>query len=99
MTAISTSYALIRPTVGDVLVAVHRAHGPNAATVWAKMLKLSGLAGHETDDNALHRLLEAMAGLDPVSRICARSMRVRLSTYERLAAANSPFADTTGSPA
>ena len=80
-------YRLIRPTVADVLVAVYRAHGPNAASVWTQLLVAAGLAGHETDDRALNRLLDAMTTQDPVSAISARSLRIRLKTFDNLAVA------------
>jgi hypothetical protein len=95
MADIAPGYGLTRPTVADVLVAVHRAHGPGATTVWTTMLARAGLAGHETDDDALRRLLDALAGLDPVSRISARSLRIRLNTYDNLTAGNRYVAGTT----
>ncbi len=99
MAGVTPNYHLIRPTVADVLVAVHRTHGRNAAAVWATMLSLSGLAGHETDDDAFHRLLDAMAQIDPVSQISARSLRLRLRTYDTFVALQSPpLAETVGSP-
>ena len=81
-----TLYGLARPTIADALVMVHRAHGPNAATVWQQLLAAAGLAGHETDDTALQKMIEAMARLDPVTQISARSLRIRLTTYQHLAA-------------
>jgi hypothetical protein len=81
-----TRYGLVRPAMGDALVAVSRAHGPNAVTVWGQLLAAAGLAGHESDDNALHRMIEAMAAADPVLQVCARSLRIRLTAYTQLAA-------------
>ena len=81
-------YGLIRPTMADALVAVHRAHGPNAVAVWAQLLRQTQLAGHETDDPAFLRMLGAMAEADPLTRIAARSLQVRLRTFNSLAPAD-----------
>jgi hypothetical protein len=90
-------YGLIRPTVADALVAVHRVHGPAAAAVWQRLLTVAGLRGDETDDRALRRLIEAMTCLDPLCRVCARSLTVRLTSYDALAATVRPV--TAGSVA
>lgn len=87
-------YGLRRPVVSDALVAVHRAHGARAAAVWAQLLIAAGLAGHEADTAALQRLIGAMAGLDPVTRLVGHSLRIRLSTYLHLAAAQDHLAAT-----
>ena len=79
-------FGLTRPTVADVLVAVGRTHGRDAAAVWTQLLDTAGLVGHESDDRALHRLLDAMAERDPLSRVTACSLRIRLSSYTSLAA-------------
>jgi hypothetical protein len=70
--------------MGDALVAVHRAHGDKAAEVWKQLLAAAGLAGHETSDAALDRLLTAMSALDPLSKVIARGLRVRIDTYVHL---------------
>ena len=85
-------YGMIRPAMGDALVAVHRAHGANAAKVWGELLTAAGLAGHETSDDALDRMLKAMAGHDPVSRVMARGLRVRIDTFIHLTAARQNLA-------
>jgi hypothetical protein len=79
-------YGLIRPGMGDALVAVHRANGAKAAQVWAQLLAAAGLAGHETDDAALHRMIGAMAAADPLTRISARALKVRLNTHAHVSA-------------
>jgi hypothetical protein len=89
------SYHLRRPVVSDALVAVHRAHGPRAAAVWAELLTAAGMAGHEADTSALERLIAAMAGLDPVTRLVGHSLRIRLSTYQHLSAAHEHLAAAT----
>jgi hypothetical protein len=83
-------YALVRPAMSDALVAVHRAYGPNAGTVWAQLLTAAGLDGDESDDTALHRMLEAMTSSDPVLGIIARSLRIRLDVYTLLASRTAP---------
>lgn len=88
------SYGLIRPAMGDALVAVHRAHGRNAAKVWGQLLAAAGLAGHETSDAALDRLIDAMIRLDPLSRVVGRGLKVRIDTYANLATAQQNLAAT-----
>ena len=89
-------FGLTRPTVADVRVAVGRTHGRDTTLVWAQLLAAAGLTGHETDETALNRLLDAMTERDPLSRVTARSMRVRLSSYGSLAATHRQLA-TAGS--
>ena len=90
-----STYGLIRPGMGDALVAVHRAHGPNAAHIWAQLLTAADLVGDETDDTALYRMIDAMtADPDPLLRVSARSLRVRLSSYTLLAAQQGQTAHT-----
>jgi hypothetical protein len=74
--------------MGDALVAVHRAHGANAARVWKQLLRAARLAGDETDDGALLRMIDAMAAADPILGISARSLRIRLRSYTNLSAAH-----------
>ncbi|MDR6324503.1 hypothetical protein [Actinoplanes couchii] len=75
---------LARPTVADALVMVHRTHGSKAAAVWQRLLADTGLAGHETDDDSLRLLLTAMADHDPVSKIRARALLARLSSFNHI---------------
>lgn len=88
-------YGLIRPGMGDALVAIYRSHGDNAAAVWARLLTAANLRGDEISDAALHQMLVAMEGLDPITRLAARSLRVRVVTYAHLAAAQRNLAVTT----
>ena len=87
-------FGLTRPTVADVLVAIGRTHRSDAAIVWAQLLTTAGLAGHETDDTALNRLLDAMIERDPLSRVAARGLRIRMSSYNSLAAVHQQLAAT-----
>ena len=85
-------YGLCRPTVADVLVAVGRMHKKDAAAVWAQLLTTAGMSGDETDEAALDRLLDAMSERDPLSRVAARGVRVRMSSYDSLAAVHRQLA-------
>lgn len=78
-------YGLTRPTMGDALIAVRRAHGVRAGDVWSTVLADAGLMGDETDDDALRRILHAMQSLDPVTAVIVRSLRVRIAAYAHLA--------------
>jgi hypothetical protein len=97
MTDALPGYGLARPTVADALTSVRRAFGPRAGDVWNTALTAAGLAGDETDDAALERLLTAMPPVDPVCAVIARGLRVRIATYARLAAAPARTSDVPAS--
>ncbi|GIF02515.1 hypothetical protein [Actinoplanes siamensis] len=81
-------YGLHRPTMADAREAMHRVHGHTGRSAWERLLQSAGMSGTETGDDALHRLLTAMAGLDPVSQLCAQALRIRLSSHTHLSAAH-----------
>jgi hypothetical protein len=89
------AYGLLRPTMADARDAMHRVHGHTGRSSWARLLAAAQLTGDETDEPSLMRLLEAMSGLDPVSRLCAQALRIRLTSFTHLAAAQ----NITRSPA
>jgi hypothetical protein len=82
------SYGLRRPTMADANQAMHRVHSYTGRSHWARLLAASGLTGNETDEPALLRLLEAMSRLDPVSRMCAQALGIRLAAHTHLSAAH-----------
>jgi hypothetical protein len=82
------AYGLVRPTMTDAREAMHRVHGHTGRSAWARLLTAAQLTGDETDEPALTRLLEAMAHLDPVSKLCAQALRIRLASHTHLAAAH-----------
>ncbi|GAA4609714.1 hypothetical protein BJY16_007467 [Actinoplanes octamycinicus] len=84
----TSPYGLRRPTMADAREAMHRVHGHTGRSAWARLLQTAGLSGTETSDDDLHRLLTAMTGLDPVSRLCAQALRIRLSSHTHLSAAH-----------
>ncbi|MGX6600858.1 hypothetical protein ACWKSP_01780 [Micromonosporaceae bacterium Da 78-11] len=84
----STPYGLQRPTMQDAYDTVHRVHGDTGPQTWAKLLFTTGLSGRETDDAAFERLLRALEESDPVSRMCAQAVRIRLNSHTFLAAAH-----------
>ena len=83
-----TPYGLHRPTMTDARDAMHRVHGPEGPAAWSRLLHGAGLAGNEPGEDALLRLVDAMASFDSVSRLCAQALRIRLSTFTHLAAAH-----------
>lgn len=84
----SGSYGLHRPTMSDAHEAMHRVHGHTGRSSWQRLLQAAGVADTETGDDALQRLLTAMAGLDPVSRLCAQALNIRLASHTYLSAAH-----------
>lgn len=80
-----TPYGLSRPTMGDARAAVHRVHGSLGPRMWSRTLIVTELGGHETDDDSLERLLVTLDGADPVSRLCAQALRIRLRSHTHLA--------------
>jgi hypothetical protein len=81
------AYGLSRPTMTDACDAMHRVHGHTGRSHWARLLAAAQLTGTETDEPALLHLIEAMTHLDPVSRLCAQALRIRLTSHTHLAAA------------
>lgn len=79
-------YGLRPPTTADARDAVHRVHGADAPRVWAAMLSTAGVTGAEP--TAFERVLAVMEGADPVTRLCAQALRIRLTSYSCLAAAH-----------
>ena len=84
----TSPYGLHRPSMSDAYEAMHRVHGPAGNSAWERLLQAAGMSGTETSDEALQRLLTAMAGLDPVSQLCAQALTIRLSSHTRLSAAH-----------
>jgi hypothetical protein len=82
------AYGLSRPTMTDARDAMHRVHGHTGRSAWIRLLAAAKLTGAETDEPAVLRLSEAMTHLDPVSRLCAQALRIRLTSHTHLAAAH-----------
>lgn len=80
-----TPYGLRRPTMDDARAAVYRVHGDLGARMWSRALTATELGGHETDDDSLERLLVALDAADPVSRLAAQALRIRLRSHTYLA--------------
>jgi hypothetical protein len=80
-------YALDRPGLVDLKQNLYRVLGPHGQAIWDRTLVATRLSGTETDLASLDLVLTALGtGEDPVAAVVARSMRVRLETYRRLAA-------------
>jgi hypothetical protein len=80
-----TPYGLHRPTMDDARAAVLRVYGGGGPRMWARTLTVTELGGRETDDDSLERVLLALDGADPVSRLCAQALRIRLRSHTYLA--------------
>lgn len=81
-------YGLSRPSMLDAREAMHRVHGPAGPAAWDRLLTAAGLRAAHQDEADLPRLLEAMARLDPVSKLCAQALTIRLTSHTHLSAAH-----------
>ncbi|HWS33064.1 MAG TPA: hypothetical protein VN408_10010 [Actinoplanes sp.] len=73
-------YGLTRPTVDDARDTVHRVHGADGAQIWQQLAKSAG--------GSLDDLLTVMEAADPTTRLCAVALRIRMTSYDCLAAAH-----------
>ena len=81
-------YRLARPTLPEARAALHGLYGPHTADIWQNLLFSAGLTGAETTPGSLDRLLAVMQTADPITRLCARGLQVRVAAYEQLARAH-----------
>jgi hypothetical protein len=79
-------HRLSRPTLDDARTAVQSLYGPHTDDVWQTLLFAAGLTGKETTPAALDRLLAVMHAAEPLVRLCARGLQIRVSAYQSLAA-------------
>jgi hypothetical protein len=79
-----TPYGLTRPTMDDARTAVHRVHGADGPQAWTWLLRSAGLDGAGPSDDGLDRLLAAMHDADPVSRLCAHALSIRVTSHTQL---------------
>lgn len=77
-------YHLDRPDIAEAREAVHRLYGSDAPQLWSTLLSRAGLTGRETDPGSLDRLLTVMTDTDPVTALCARSLKIRADTHTHL---------------
>ena len=84
----TSPYGLHRPTMSDAREAMHRVHGHTGRSAWERLLQVAGVSDTDTSAEALQRLQTAMAGLHPVSRLCAQALSSRLSSHTHLSAAH-----------
>jgi hypothetical protein len=92
----AAAWGLACPTLTDARDAVHRVHADDGPGVWNQLLREAGLRGTETDPDDLERVLGVMTNADPVTRLCALAMRIRLATYTYLSAAHTMTTSTKG---
>jgi hypothetical protein len=79
-----TPYGLTRPTMDDARVAVHRVHAADGPRIWTQLLRTAGLDGAATSADGLDRLLAVMHDADPVSRLCALALSIRVTSHTQL---------------
>jgi hypothetical protein len=86
-------YNLSRPTLDDARSALQRIFGSGADDQLRALLFRAGPTGHESDPAFFDRLVEAMtAAADPLTRLCARSLKIRASAHTHLSAAQAAIA-------
>ena len=87
--AATGAYGLHAPTLDDARAALARVHGAATAEVWGAVLRDAGLTGSEAGPDAFARLIAAMVRSgSPVTALCARSLQIRLTSYELLKSAH-----------
>lgn len=88
MTQEDGPYGLRRPTLGDARESVLRVHDSDGPAVWAALLQSAGISERQDGEHDLARLLDAMEAADPVTRLCAQALRIRVVSFDRLSAAH-----------
>ncbi|MFG1607626.1 hypothetical protein [Actinoplanes sp. NPDC049265] len=86
-------YGVRRPDLAEAREALRRLYGADTATVWADLMRRSGLSGTESDPASLAKLIDAMAASDPILALCARSLRIRQAAHTHLSAARQLIID------
>ncbi|MEU8819340.1 hypothetical protein [Actinoplanes sp. NPDC048796] len=81
-------YRLARPTLEEAHRALHGMYGPHSEDIWRTLLFAAGLTGAETSAAALDRVLAVMTTAEPLIRLCARGLQVRIAAYDQLARAH-----------
>ncbi|GIE74303.1 hypothetical protein Aph02nite_02530 [Actinoplanes philippinensis] len=79
-----TPYGLPRPTLDDARAAVHRVHAEDGPRVWSHLVRTAGLDGSADTSEGLERMLAAMHDADPISRLCALALRIRVTSHTQL---------------
>lgn len=92
----SPRYVLDRPDIAAARAAVLRILPAMFSTLWPQLLQQAAISGQEGGEAAFQRLLEAMSiHPEPVVRLCATSLRIRLSTFDQVVA---PHRRPSGAP-
>lgn len=79
--ATSGPYGLPRPDLDEAHVALAEI----TDRIWQQLLHETNLTGHETDPEALDRVIEAMKSGDPITALCGRSLEVRVAAFDAIA--------------
>ena len=82
-------YHMQRPDLAEAEAAVYRLYGHESAGRWQSLLAAARLTGHETEPDAVERVVEVMLAADPVTALCGRGLAIRIRTYEYLLSAAS----------
>ena len=82
-----------RPDLPGARRALERVFGERTAVLWADLTSAAGLRGDEEGAEAVRALVGVLAEDDPVARLCALSLQIRLDAFEALTAADPSGSD------
>jgi hypothetical protein len=83
---VADAYHLNVPDIAEARDAIYRLYGAAADELWKTLLSRARVSGNETDRGAFDRLLAVMFDADPVTALCARSLKIRADTHTHLTA-------------
>lgn len=81
------AYGLRPPTLADARTVIAGIYPQQADEVWADLLRAAGITGREDTEDAVARLVDAMAAHDRVLQLCALSLTIRRRSHEELSQA------------
>jgi HEAT repeat protein len=82
--ASSGPYGLPRPDLDEAHQALAEVYAEITDRIWVQLLETADLTGRETDPEALDRVIEAMKDCDPITALCARSLAIRVASFDAI---------------
>ncbi|MFN8074042.1 MAG: hypothetical protein U0Q15_01320 [Kineosporiaceae bacterium] len=78
------AYGLRPPTLADARLVVAGVYPDKADQVWGELLRAAGITGREDGEDAVTRVVDAMAAHDRVLQLCALSLVIRRRSHDEL---------------